>query len=41
MVRGGGAGVRFALSQALIARVDLAFSDEQTPIVYLAFGHTF
>ena len=41
VVYGGGPGLRFALSQALVARVDLAFSDEELPIVYLAFGHTF
>jgi outer membrane protein assembly factor BamA len=37
----GGPGVRFTLSQALVARIDMGFSDEQTPIIYLAFGHTF
>ena len=40
-IYGGGLGLRFALSQALVARVDVAFSDERLPIVYLAFGHTF
>jgi hypothetical protein len=40
-IYGGGPGLRFALSQALVARIDVAFSDEQLPIVYLAFGHTF
>jgi outer membrane protein assembly factor BamA len=36
-----GGGLRFALSEALIARVDVGFSDEYTALVYLAFGHTF
>ena len=40
-IYGGGPGLRFALSQAMVARIDVAFSDEQLPIVYLAFGHTF
>jgi outer membrane protein assembly factor BamA len=36
-----GGGVRFALSQALVARIDVGFSDEETGLVYLAFGHAF
>ena len=36
-----GAGLRFALSESLLARVDVGFSDEETGLVYLAFGHTF
>jgi outer membrane protein assembly factor BamA len=36
-----GGGVRFALSEALVARVDVGFSEEETGLVYLAFGHTF
>ena len=36
-----GAGVRFLLSRALIARVDVGFSEEETALVYLKFGHTF
>lgn len=36
-----GAGLRFALSRALIARVDVGFSEEETALVYLEFGHTF
>ena len=37
----GGPGIRIALSQALLARIDVGFSNEETGIVYLAFGHTF
>lgn len=37
----GGPGLRIALSQALVARIDVGFSNEETGIVYLAFGHTF
>jgi outer membrane protein assembly factor BamA len=36
-----GGGLRFALSQALVARVDVGFSEEELGLVYLAFGHTF
>lgn len=36
-----GGGVRFALSEAIIARVDVGFSDEESGLVYLTFGHTF
>lgn len=36
-----GGGLRFALSQAIVARVDVAFSEEETGLVYLAFGHAF
>lgn len=36
-----GGGLRFALSRALVARVDVGFSEEEKGLVYLAFGHTF
>ena len=36
-----GGGLRFALGGALIARVDVGFSDEETALTYLTFGHTF
>lgn len=36
-----GGGLRFTLGQALVARVDVGFSDEETGLVYLAFGQTF
>jgi outer membrane protein assembly factor BamA len=36
-----GAGVRFALSEALVARIDIGFSREETGLVYLSFGQTF
>jgi outer membrane protein assembly factor BamA len=36
-----GAGLRFVLSRALIARVDAGFSEEEIGLVYLKFGHTF
>lgn len=36
-----GGGVRFALGEATIARVDVGFSPEETGLVYLVFGHTF
>ena len=36
-----GGGVRFALGEATIARVDVGFSDEEQGLVYLVFGHTF
>jgi outer membrane protein assembly factor BamA len=36
-----GGGVRFALSQAIIARIDVGFSEEDTGLVYLTFGHVF
>jgi outer membrane protein assembly factor BamA len=36
-----GGGLRIALSRALIARIDVGFSEEETGLVYLAFGHTF
>jgi len=36
-----GGGLRIALSEALVARIDVGFSDEETGLVYLAFGHTF
>jgi outer membrane protein assembly factor BamA len=36
-----GAGVRIALSNALVARIDVGFSNEETGLVYLSFGQTF
>jgi len=36
-----GAGVRIALAQALVARIDAGFSREETGLVYLSFGQTF
>jgi outer membrane protein assembly factor BamA len=36
-----GLGLRIAIAQALIARIDVGFSEEETGLVYLAFGHTF
>ena len=36
-----GTGLRFILSRALVARVDVGFSEEETALVYLKFGHTF
>ena len=36
-----GAGARIALGEAILARIDVGFSDEETGLVYLAFGHTF
>jgi outer membrane protein assembly factor BamA len=36
-----GPGLRIALSKALVARIDVGFSEEEQGLVYLAFGHTF
>jgi outer membrane protein assembly factor BamA len=36
-----GGGVRIALGQAILARIDVGFSDEETALLYLTFGHTF
>jgi len=36
-----GAGVRIALAKALVARIDVGFSREETGLVYLSFGQTF
>ena len=36
-----GGGVRFALGQAIIARIDVGFSEEESGLIYLVFGHTF
>ena len=36
-----GGGLRFVLSRALVARVDVGFSEEEMGLVYLKFGHTF
>ena len=36
-----GGGLRIALSSALIARIDVGFSEEEQGLVYLTFGETF
>jgi len=36
-----GGGLRIALASALVARVDVGFSDEEKGLVYLEFGHPF
>jgi hypothetical protein len=36
-----GAGVRVALGDALLARIDVGFSNEETALVYLTFGYIF
>jgi len=36
-----GVGVRFVVARAIVARVEVGFSDEEKGLVYLAFGHTF
>lgn len=36
-----GGGLRIKLSNALVARIDAGFSDEETGLVYLEFGQTF
>ncbi len=36
-----GAGLRITLSDAIVARIDVGFSNEWTGLVYLSFGHTF
>jgi hypothetical protein len=36
-----GGGLRIALSEALVARIDAGFSTEETGLVYLEFGQTF
>ncbi len=36
-----GPGIRIALSEALVARIDAGFSKEENGLVYLSFGHTF
>jgi hypothetical protein len=37
----GGPGLRIALSHALVVRIDVGFSEEETAITYLSFDHTF
>ena len=37
----GRPGLRIALSQAIVARIDVGFSNEETAIAYLAFGQSF
>ena len=36
-----GAGARIALGDAILARIDVGFSNEETALVYLTFGHIF
>jgi hypothetical protein len=36
-----GGGTRIALGEALVARIDVGFSDEETGLVYLTFGDPF
>jgi len=36
-----GTGLRIALGEAILARLDVGFSNEQAGLVYLTFGHTF
>jgi outer membrane protein assembly factor BamA len=36
-----GPGLRIELGDALVARIDAGFSNEQVGLVYLVFGHTF
>ena len=36
-----GGGLRFALGEAILARLDVGFSDEERGLVYLTFGHMF
>jgi len=36
-----GGGLRIALGQAILARLDVGFSDEESALVYITFGHTF
>jgi len=36
-----GGGLRIGLSEALVARIDVGFSDEERGLVYLDFGQTF
>ncbi len=36
-----GGGLRVALGDAILARIDVGFSNEETALVYLTFGHIF
>ncbi len=36
-----GGGTRIALGEAILARIDVGFSKEETALVYLTFGHIF
>ncbi|MGH8502778.1 MAG: BamA/TamA family outer membrane protein [Gammaproteobacteria bacterium] len=36
-----GGGTRIALGQAILARIDVGFSEEESGLVYLTFGHIF
>jgi outer membrane protein assembly factor BamA len=37
----GGFGLRISLSEALVTRIDVGFSSEETGLLYLGFGQTF
>jgi hypothetical protein len=36
-----GAGARIAFGDAILTRIDVGFSNEETGLVYLTFGHIF
>jgi outer membrane protein assembly factor BamA len=36
-----GVGVRMALGQAILARIDVGFSEEESALIYLSFNHPF
>ena len=36
-----GVGVRMALGQAILARIDVGFSEEESALIYLSFDHPF
>jgi outer membrane protein assembly factor BamA len=36
-----GGGVRMALGQAILARIDVGFSEEESALIYLSFNHPF
>jgi predicted ABC-type transport system involved in lysophospholipase L1 biosynthesis ATPase subunit len=36
-----GVGARIALNEALVARIDVGFSDDETGQVYFVFGQAF
>ena len=36
-----GGGLRIALGEAILARIDVGFSNEETGLLYLTFGHIF
>ena len=37
----GGPGLRFAFGEAVVARLDVGFSNESQGRAYFTFGHTF